>query len=89
MLKIVVIYYIVVNFILFAMMGFDKQRAVKGQWRIKEATLLMMGVVGGFVGGIFGMRVFHHKTKKIYFHLCYIFSTLLHILVFLFINGLI
>lgn len=68
------------------MMGFDKQRAIKNQWRIKESTLLLMGVIGGFIGGLLGMRIFHHKTKKLYFWIVYILSVIFHICIFVFIN---
>ncbi len=73
------IYYVCVNIILCCMMGVDKRRATRGAWRIKEAHLLWMGVVGGFLGGLLGMTIFHHKTRKIYFHLVYWFSLVLHI----------
>ena len=76
-----VYYYIIINCLLFAMQGFDKQRAVKGQWRIKEATLLSLGLLGGFAGGLLGMRIFHHKTKKWYFWCVYLVSAVVHIFV--------
>ena len=39
-----------------------KWKAKKGRWRISEATLLMLAVVGGSVGAWLGMKVWHHKT---------------------------
>ncbi len=50
----------VVTFILF---GLDKRRAVKHRWRISERTLLFSSFFGG-IGGLLGMLVFHHKTRK-------------------------
>ena len=41
----------------------DKRKAVKGQWRIPEATLIGLALAGGPVGAYAGMKVFHHKTK--------------------------
>lgn len=38
-----------------------------GSWRIKEATLFMLVLLGGGVGGIAGMYTFRHKTKKFQF----------------------
>jgi uncharacterized membrane protein YsdA (DUF1294 family) len=42
----------------------DKRRAKKDQWRIKESTLLVWALVGGWPGGIWAMRRFRHKTSK-------------------------
>jgi len=47
----------------FVMFGVDKRRAVRHEWRISESTLLMLSVFGG-IGGLLGMIVFHHKTRK-------------------------
>ena len=44
------------------MYGIDKYKARKGRWRISEATLLMMAVIGGSIGAWGGMRLWHHKT---------------------------
>ena len=42
----------------------DKRLAAKGQWRIREETLLAWALVGGWPGGIWAMRRFRHKTSK-------------------------
>ena len=54
----------VIAFILYKI---DKNKAQKGKWRIKEATLLGVGFFGGAVGAIAAMKVFRHKTKHWYF----------------------
>jgi len=51
----------------FAMMGADKRRARRGDWRISEKALFLAALLGGSPGTILGMRVFHHKTKHWYF----------------------
>ena len=61
------IYLLLVNLWAFALMGIDKRRAKKDAWRIKETTLFLPVLLGGGVGGILGMKVFHHKTKHWYF----------------------
>lgn len=53
----------VVNAVAFIMYGIDKYRARNAKWRIPEATLLMLAVVGGSVGAWLGMKVWHHKTR--------------------------
>lgn len=57
-----------INAITFVMYGVDKYKAKKGKWRIPEATLLMMAIVGGSVGAWAGMKVWHHKTLHKKFH---------------------
>lgn len=55
------------NLIGFAMMGIDKHKAVKKLWRIPEYTFFVIALIGGSIGSIIGMRVFHHKTRHWYF----------------------
>lgn len=52
-----------VNVAAFAAMGIDKAKAKAGAWRVPEATLFLLAVLGGSVGGILGMQLFRHKTK--------------------------
>jgi len=57
----------------------DKRRATKGEWRLKEATLLAWALVGGWPGGIWAMRRFRHKTSKRSFIAKYVLVILLNI----------
>ena len=66
-LILVLCWLVVTNIIAFAAMYSDKQRAIKGAWRIKEATLFMFAIIGGSLGANLGMQVFRHKTKHWYF----------------------
>ena len=61
-LHIIVIYLIVTNVMAFLMFGVDKWKAKKSKWRIREAALLMLALLGGSVGAWLGMKVWHHKT---------------------------
>ena len=54
----------VVSLILCILMYIDKQRAKKKEWRIAESTLLTLGFFGGAIGGVLGMYLFRHKTRK-------------------------
>lgn len=47
----------------------DKRKAQKKLWRIPEATLLTVALLGGSLGCIYGMYHFHHKTRKPKFYL--------------------
>ncbi len=60
----IVIYFVVINLMTFFVMWLDKRKAKKGKWRIPENTLLLFVILGGGIGGIAGMYVFHHKTQK-------------------------
>lgn len=55
-------YLLAINIVSFFLYGIDKYKAKKGRWRISEATLLMMAVIGGSIGAWAGMRLWHHKT---------------------------
>ena len=61
--QILTAYFLIINLVTLAVYGIDKRRAKKQQWRIPEATLLWLAVLGGSVGAIGGMKWFHHKTK--------------------------
>lgn len=63
-IKNIVVYLIIINLITFLAMFIDKKKAEKGKWRIKEATLLTLCLIGGSIGGFAGMYTFRHKTQK-------------------------
>ena len=60
--KLIVIFLVTVNVVTFFLYGIDKWKAKHSKWRIPEATLLGLAVIGGSVGALLGMRVWHHKT---------------------------
>ena len=55
-------YLFAINIVSFFLYGIDKYKAKKNKWRISEATLLMIAVIGGSIGASVGMRIWHHKT---------------------------
>ena len=63
-LKNILIYLVAINLITFVTMYVDKKKAKWGKWRIKESTLFTLVFLGGGIGGIAGMYLFRHKTKK-------------------------
>ena len=64
MIQEAVIYYLVIiNIVTFFVYGIDKWKARKAMWRVKEASLLMLAVLGGSIGAWLGMKVWHHKTQ--------------------------
>lgn len=52
------------NVITLALYGIDKFLAQHDMWRIPEKTLLGFSLLGGGIGGLAGMNLFHHKTRK-------------------------
>ena len=55
-------YILGINVIAFLVYGIDKLKAKRGKWRIPESTLLLLAAIGGSLGALFGMKVWHHKT---------------------------
>jgi len=59
---IALIYLVIINVVTFFVYGIDKWKAKKSKWRVSEATLLGLAVVGGSIGAWLGMKAWHHKT---------------------------
>ena len=87
--QIAVIYLIVINILGFLVMGLDKHKAKMAERRIPENTLFMFTILGGGVGTIAGMYVFHHKTKKMKFKVGMPLILILEILIFVYFRFLI
>ena len=62
MTNVLLYYLIVINIVTFLAYGIDKWKAKQGSWRISEATLLILAVIGGSIGALLGMKIWHHKT---------------------------
>ncbi len=59
----IVYYLIIVNLTAFLMYGLDKWKAIHKRWRIPEAELLCIALVGGAFGAYGAMLAFRHKTR--------------------------
>ena len=55
-------YLAVINLTGFAAFVIDKYKAIHHKWRIRESALFAIAILGGSVGCLIGMHVFHHKT---------------------------
>lgn len=60
-------YFVLLTIVGFALMGIDKKRARCQAWRIPERTLILTAFLGGGMGALLGMYVFHHKTRHMKF----------------------
>jgi len=61
------IYYTIINIVGLIIMGVDKRKAIRNAYRIPEANLFCVALLGGALGTTLGMRIFRHKTKHWYF----------------------
>lgn len=68
-MKNLIFYIVIINTLAFFIVGLDKRKAKRQQWRIPEATLIGIAFLGGSIGTFLGMHVFHHKTKKPKFYI--------------------
>lgn len=55
---------VLINVVSFCVFAVDKQKAVRGDWRIPEKVLLLLAGIGGAAGALIAMKVFHHKTRQ-------------------------
>lgn len=62
MTQTLVLYLVGINVLTFLVYGLDKWKARRRRWRISEQTLLLLAVLGGSIGALLAMHVFHHKT---------------------------
>ena len=62
LLHICLFYLTTINIVAFLIYGIDKWKAKRSKWRISEATLLVLAVMGGSIGAWLGMKTWHHKT---------------------------
>lgn len=65
--KILLVYFVIINFITFVVFAADKLAAIKKRSRIRIITLLGLAFIGGSLGGLLAMYLFRHKIKKDYF----------------------
>lgn len=68
-----------ISVITLVMYGLDKLFSIKELQRVPEATLLLFGLLGGWVGAIIGQQIFRHKTQKHAFKYLFILTVILNI----------
>jgi uncharacterized membrane protein YsdA (DUF1294 family) len=56
--------YLLASIITFAVYALDKRAAQNERWRTRESSLHLLGLLGGWPGGLIAQRVLHHKSKK-------------------------
>lgn len=79
MLNAYLIYIAVASALTLLLYGADKLFAKTGARRIPERTLFFSSFIGGALGGLFGMLIFRHKTRKPRFFAINIVALVLHV----------
>ncbi|WP_040207703.1 DUF1294 domain-containing protein [Neobacillus jeddahensis] len=64
-------------------MGEDKRRAKRHEYRIRERTLWLVALFGGAIGTTVGMQVYRHKTKHTSFKLGFPILAILEFAIFI------
>lgn len=72
-------WWLLVNLLTLVVYGADKLAARKGWQRVPESTLLVFGLVGGWIGAIVAQQWFRHKTQKQPFKSGFIVSVILNV----------
>lgn len=66
-MKYFLLYLLIINASGFLLMLIDKRKAKHNRWRIPEATLMGVAVLGGSIGSLLGMYTVRHKTQHLKF----------------------
>jgi uncharacterized membrane protein YsdA (DUF1294 family) len=64
MLELLGLYLLGINVVTFAAFASDKRRAVNGDQRVPERTLLQLALIGGTPGAFAAQQLLRHKTRK-------------------------
>ncbi|MFW9849708.1 MAG: DUF1294 domain-containing protein [Candidatus Thorarchaeota archaeon] len=80
-----IVYIFLINLISFLAMWWDKRKASKQEWRVAEATLHIIGCIGGAVGIFVGMYRFRHKTQKRSFQALAVIGLIVSLIIYWFI----
>lgn len=54
---------VVINVLGFLLIVYDKHQAKSGKWRVPEIRFFTLGLLGGPIGILIGMKLVRHKTK--------------------------
>ena len=75
-------YLVLINAVGLLIMPIDKDNAKRGWRRVSELTLVTIAFLGGSIGMCFGIFIFRHKTKKMFFKISVIFLVVFHISIY-------
>lgn len=75
-------YLVLLNLVGLLLCAYDKFMAIRHQWRIPERTFFLLGLIGGAIGILIGMILFHHKTSKPKFVLIIAFDLIINVIAY-------
>ena len=71
--------YVLMSFVTFVMYGWDKHQASRERSRVKERTLHLLELLGGWPGALGARTLFRHKRRKLGFSIVTALIVLLHL----------
>lgn len=74
--------YLVLSVICFIAYAADKSAAISGGWRTSESSLLLLGLIGGWPGGILAQQFLRHKSTKASFRSAFWGTVVLNVAAF-------
>ena len=66
-MEVLIVYLIFINIISLVAYAMDKHKAKKKKWRIPERNLLLVALLGGYVGALIGVFGLRHKSRHLKF----------------------
>lgn len=79
--------YLITSLSCFVAYALDKSAARNGAWRTPERTLLLLGLVGGWPGGLLAQQWLRHKTAKRAFQHMFWFTVVANVAGFLWLSS--
>lgn len=85
-MEFLLIYLLIISIISCIITIYDKYCAVRGKWRVKEFTLLLLSIMGGSVFMYLTMLAIRHKTRKSRFMIGIPIIIICQILIYIFVR---
>ena len=79
--------YLVTSLTCFVAYALDKSAARNGAWRTPERTLLLLGLVGGWPGGVLAQRWLRHKSAKPSFQRMFWLTVVANVIGFVYVSS--
>ncbi len=76
----IVIWYVFISMITFAIYAKDKNSAQNDEWRTPENTLHTLAIIGGWVGAMLAQTYLRHKSQKEEFRMVYYFTVIINLI---------
>nr|WP_285817753.1 DUF1294 domain-containing protein [Echinimonas agarilytica] len=79
----ILILYLVLSLLAFAMYAIDKSAAKKDRWRTSEKTLHWVALLGGWPGALIAQQTLRHKTQKRSFRMLFWATVVVNVIAFI------